>query len=137
MHPRRFALILSLCACSFSRGVDPGPIELREPGTNLFSDRKVECVFGVKKPADFKGRLTWGFAAANERVFDGGRGEMAVAGKGAEVALVKVALNTPSVNPGVVLETRLTVALIADGADKPDSTLTTTLWIFPTEPFAN
>jgi hypothetical protein len=62
---------------------------------------------------------------------------MAVAGKGADAVTVKITLTTPTVNPGVVLETRLTASLIADGAGKPDSTLTTTLWIFPPDPFTD
>jgi hypothetical protein len=137
MRPNCFALMLWLCVCSLGRAADPAPIELREPGTNLFADSKVECAFHLKAPADFKGRLTWAFASANDRVFNGGRGERAVAGKGAEAAVVRLTLTTPAVNPGVVLETRLSVALVADGADKPDATLTTTLWIFPPDPFVN
>jgi hypothetical protein len=118
------------------RAADPKvKIEAQEPWTNLFADKDVVLQFRVAAPADFKGRLAWTFAAAaNQRVYDRGRGEAPIAAE-AKRAPVKVMLRTPPLKPAVVQEAELTVTLEADGQKEPANTYKKKIWIFPADPF--
>lgn len=111
-------------------------IEAREPWTNLFADKDVVLHFRVTAPAGFKGRVAWTFAAAaNQRVYDRGRGEEPLAGQ-EKPATIKVPLRTPPLKPRVIQEAEVTVAVTADGAKEPATSLKKKIWIFPADPFA-
>jgi hypothetical protein len=115
----------------------PNPIVILEPGTNLFADTaKVDHIVSLRVPADFKGRLTWAFAASNGRVFPRGRGEVAVTGKAAPVR-VSFMLDTPEVKPNAILEAQLELSLFGKAAEKPEATLTRKLYLFPVNPFVD
>jgi hypothetical protein len=111
----------------------PNPIEIQEPGTNLFAGQKIEHVIALRVPADFKGRLTWAFSSSSGLVFPRGRGEVEVVGKGAGPSIVKLLLETPEVKPGVVLEAKLELTLSGSG----EATSTRKIHIYPTDPFVN
>jgi hypothetical protein len=113
----------------------PNAAEIQLPGTNLFAGQEVEYLVDVHVPADFKGRLAWGFSAVNGQIFQRGRGETAVAGKGADSVRVKIVVETPPVKPGVVLEGKLELNLIGNAQGKPEATLTRKIYIFPPDPF--
>src|SRR4051794_4897781 len=69
--------------------------------TNAFAESKPELEFTVQAPAGFRGRLAWALAEVEtRRILPRGRGEAAVAGG----QKVKVALELPPVNPGVMLK---------------------------------
>ncbi len=134
---RRFgiAYALVLFAGPTSVVAAPNPIEIQEPGTNLFAEKKVEYVVALHVPGSFKGRLDWAFSAANGQVFPRGRGEQAVAGKGAGPAVVKLTIETPPVKPGAVLEARLELSLYGNAQKTPEAELKRKIYIFPPDPF--
>lgn len=109
-----------------------GPVE---QWTTLFSGKNVEFRFQVKAPAGFAGRAGWTFAAENGRVLPRGRGEAPLKAAAKQVVQFKVPLTTPDVKDGVILPTRLSVFLVADGKSAPEATLDIDLFIFPSDPF--
>jgi hypothetical protein len=111
-------------------------LEPQEKWSNVFAEAKVTFHFKVSVPEAFKGRVEWTFADASKRVFPRGRGETPIAA-GAKPAPVKISLQMPPVNAGVVLEARLVVSVYADGQSKAATVFEKTMWIYPPDPFAN
>jgi hypothetical protein len=110
-------------------------IEPREKWSNVLAETKVHFHFQVKAPAAFKGRAEWTFSdPGSKRVLPRGRGETPLAAND-DKREVKVPLEIPPVNPGVILQTQLSVSVFADGKDKPEAVLEKTVWIFPADPF--
>jgi hypothetical protein len=95
----------------------------------VFGGQVTEFRFRVdgRKPA--KGRVTWRLAAGTATV---AAGEAATDAAGS----VRIRLPVPPVKDGVVLRTRLTVAVVEGDQAKPAATREQDVWVFPKDPFA-
>ena len=117
---------------------DKVTLELREKWTNLTADSKTNFNLTVKAPAAFKGKVVWTFAdAGTKNVFPRGRGEAPIAVDAKKSAEVKIPLDVPGVNDGVVLQGQLIVKVYADGKAEPEMSDERMLWIFADDPFFN
>ena len=127
-----FVLVLLLSYSPAPAQEEKVTLEPQEKWSTLFSEAKATFHFKVSVPKAFKGRMEWTFADAGKRVFPRGRGEAPIA---AGDKPVKISLQTPPVNAGVVLEARLAVSVYADGQNKAVAVFEKTMWIYPPDPF--
>jgi hypothetical protein len=127
-------ILIGLVTLSLARAQDEKiTIEPREKWTNFFAGSKADFHFMLKGADALKGRVEWTLAdAGTKRVFPRGRGEAPIA-----AGPLKISLNIPTVNAGVVLQAQLVVSVVAAGQEKPAATYEKTLWIFPANPFTD
>ena len=130
-----------LLALSYSGSLaqeDKVRLEPHEKWTNLMADSKMDFNFTLKAPAAFKGKVMWTFAdAGTKRVFPRGRGEAPIAAEPKKPAEIKISLDVPHVNDGVILQVQWIVTIYADGKREPEVSDERTLWIFADDPFFN
>ena len=105
----------------------PTRIVLREASTARFGDSQADVHVDLQKPPGGL-RLAWRHAAENRTL---SAGESTVDASGHATFVLRI----PPVNAGVVLGSRLTLALV-DNDQKPLVENTHELWIFPRDPFA-
>jgi hypothetical protein len=102
--------------------------------TTALAGSRAKLEFTAQVPAGFKGRLVWTLAEAEtQRVLPRGRGEAPLGGG----ARGKIEITFPDVNPGVVLKTLLTIALVDDANGNAVATQEKTIRIFHPNPFAD
>ena len=110
----------------------------REKWTNLMAGSKMDFNFTVKVPAAFKGKVAWTFAdAGTKNVFPRGRGEAPITADPKKPAEVKIALDVPPLNDGVVLQAQLIVNGLRRRQEGKEASDERTLWIFADDPFFN
>jgi hypothetical protein len=101
---------------------------------NVFSGAESEFEFKVEAARAIKGRVVWRVAAGSATVKTG---EVALtAGPGAP-ASVPVKFAVAEFEKPAVLHTRLTLAVVEAGQNKPLATFEQDLWVFPKDPFAD
>ncbi len=106
-----------------------------ESWSNFFADSDVELRYDAANLTAHS-RLFWSFISAERRVLS--RGEVDLAAQAGEPTRATIRLHTPTVNPGVVLQTALLVAAVSrDAPGKPQAAQQRLLSIFPPNPFAD
>ena len=125
---RLFCAIFAAAGAALAAGPEAS-IKLLEPWRCLFGGK--ECVFHARMVAggDLEGRLVWRLADGARTIR---RGETALGGAAPAVAEIKFI--APEVKPGVIYETRWTVALAGKDGDGA-AAAEVPIWLFPENPF--
>jgi hypothetical protein len=121
-------------ALSRCRGADEESltIEDRSKWSNVFGGKEATWQYQVKALRPFKGRAVWQLTSVGRTLSSG---EVGLTAGPDKPAPVKVALRLPPVRNGVILEAKLTLALVADKEKKAAASQEKTIWIFPEDPF--
>lgn len=104
-----------------------------EPYRTAFADREVAVKATIGSVAPWKGRIVWGLINADKITLV--RGEVAAECDADKKVEVAIPLKWPSVKAGAILPTRLTLALVTDGAKEPALVQDSPLWIYSVDPF--
>ncbi len=104
-----------------------------EDWSDILGGAPVTRHFSVESAGGFRGRLAWGLTVGGRTLV---RREQAVAAEPGRPETAAIAFELPKVNPGVVLEARLSVALTAEGGAAPAASHERRLWVFCDDPFA-
>lgn len=123
------AVFLGGCSALLTGAAAEEPTSvLAERQSCAFADR--DTVVHVSLPRDKAADQAyyWAYTAADKRVIS--RGQLTVEGANARFGIARI--HTPTVNPGVVLKTTLS---LSNGQSQPVADGQRTLWIFPEDPF--
>jgi len=126
------ALVWLVCGATALHAEPTNSISIREPWANVFGGKDCTfhvCVTGAKA---FSGRLGWQLAADGHTL---ARGESVISVSPPMPGETAIRVSVPSVKPGVILQTRLSL-LLMDG-DKEAGHLEKTLWVFPEDAVAD
>ncbi len=135
MTDSRIWALLAVLLAGPAHAADPAVvITPSSAARNVFGDREGEFQFRVTATRAVEGRVVWRLAVGTATIKAGER-ELKAAPNAAFGISLKLPI--PPVKDGVVLHTRLTVAVVEANATEPAATLEHDIWVFPKNPFAD
>ena len=123
-------LLLNCWACADEEIASVAPCE---GWSAVFVDQKIEFSYTLTVPKAFKGRGGWTLTA-HDRVL--AHGSLALPSEAQKPATSRVQFELTQNREGVVVQALLSVAVYADGREKPEAKHDRTVWLFPRDPFA-
>ena len=108
-------------------------ISPQEAWSGLFGGQEVTLNYTISSPEDLRGRLGWSLSV-DGRTF--ARGEVAFAAGANRPGRAAVRFKSPQTKPGVIVDARLAVRVLAPGRNEIPAGHDRVLRIFPDDPFA-
>jgi hypothetical protein len=120
------------CAGMTVQAATPVSVTVQEPWGNLFAGKETIFHTVITATEAFEGRMVWRYSADGRTL---ARGEGVVKAGQTAPAIGEMRFHVPVVNPGVVMQTILSVSVELAGSDKVVATLDKPIWVFPEDPF--
>ena len=125
--------LLGLLLCGLWTQAEPtNAISIREPWSNIFGGKAATFHVSVAGTHAFAGLLGWQLTTEGRTL---ARGESAITVSPTDPGEASLRIPVPMVNPGVIMQTRLSVWVANEG--KTVSQFEKILWVFPEDPLAD